>query len=113
LRVLLTGATGLIGSAVLAHLHDEGHEVVAVVRTLDQGLFLRNLHVHVGHAAADPTGARKHAQTTPSATAAARPTIKPTTAASARVPNNGCRDPWRRLSFTIFETCSPALIASA
>jgi uncharacterized protein YbjT (DUF2867 family) len=35
LRILLTGATGLIGSAVLARLHDEGHAVVAVVRTLD------------------------------------------------------------------------------
>src|SRR5712671_6842968 len=33
LRVLLTGATGLIGSAVLAALHGEGHEAVAVVRS--------------------------------------------------------------------------------
>jgi uncharacterized protein YbjT (DUF2867 family) len=32
LRVLLTGATGLIGSAVLARLMAEGHEVVAVAR---------------------------------------------------------------------------------
>jgi uncharacterized protein YbjT (DUF2867 family) len=32
LRVLLTGATGLIGSAVLAGLHGEGHAVVAVAR---------------------------------------------------------------------------------
>jgi uncharacterized protein YbjT (DUF2867 family) len=32
LRVLLTGATGLIGRAVLASLHGEGHAVVAVVR---------------------------------------------------------------------------------
>jgi uncharacterized protein YbjT (DUF2867 family) len=32
LRVLLTGATGLIGSAVLAALASEGHEVAAVVR---------------------------------------------------------------------------------
>jgi uncharacterized protein YbjT (DUF2867 family) len=32
-RVLLTGATGLIGSAVLAGLRDQGHEVVAVVRS--------------------------------------------------------------------------------
>jgi len=31
LRVLLTGATGLIGSAVLAALRSEGHEVVAIV----------------------------------------------------------------------------------
>jgi uncharacterized protein YbjT (DUF2867 family) len=36
LRILLTGATGLIGSAVLARLQNEGHEVVAVVCTLDQ-----------------------------------------------------------------------------
>ena len=33
MRVLLTGATGLIGSAVLAGLRDQGHEVVAVVRS--------------------------------------------------------------------------------
>jgi uncharacterized protein YbjT (DUF2867 family) len=33
LRVLLTGAGGLIGSAVLARLRAEGHEVVAIVRT--------------------------------------------------------------------------------
>src|SRR5205085_6909215 len=32
-RVLLTGATGLIGSAVLAALRGEGHEVVAIVRS--------------------------------------------------------------------------------
>lgn len=32
MRVLLTGATGLIGSAVLARLMAEGHEVVAVAR---------------------------------------------------------------------------------
>jgi uncharacterized protein YbjT (DUF2867 family) len=32
LRVLLTGATGLIGSAVLARLIADGHEVVAVTR---------------------------------------------------------------------------------
>jgi len=35
LRILLAGATGLIGSAVLARLRSEGHEVVAVVRALD------------------------------------------------------------------------------
>lgn len=34
MRVLLTGATGFIGSAVLARLHSEGHEVVAVIRSL-------------------------------------------------------------------------------
>lgn len=33
MRVLLTGATGLIGSAVLARLRGEGHEVVAVARS--------------------------------------------------------------------------------
>lgn len=32
MRVLLTGANGLIGSAVLARLASEGHEVVAVLR---------------------------------------------------------------------------------
>jgi uncharacterized protein YbjT (DUF2867 family) len=35
LRVLLTGATGLIGRAVLASLHGEGHAVVAVARHAD------------------------------------------------------------------------------
>ena len=35
MRVLLTGATGLIGSAVFARLRDDGHEVVAVTRALD------------------------------------------------------------------------------
>jgi uncharacterized protein YbjT (DUF2867 family) len=35
LRVLLTGATGLIGRAVLASLHGEGHAVVAVARSPD------------------------------------------------------------------------------
>ena len=33
MRILLTGATGFIGSAVLARLRAEGHEVVAVTRT--------------------------------------------------------------------------------
>lgn len=33
MRVLLTGATGLIGSAVLARLRDAGHEIVAVSRS--------------------------------------------------------------------------------
>ena len=37
MRVLLTGATGLIGSAVLAALGSEGHEVVAVVRSAGSG----------------------------------------------------------------------------
>ncbi|MGZ8348153.1 MAG: SDR family oxidoreductase [Allosphingosinicella sp.] len=35
MRVLLLGATGLIGSAVAARLVVEGHEVVGVARTLD------------------------------------------------------------------------------
>ncbi len=33
MRVLLTGASGLIGSAVLARLRAEGHEIVAVTRS--------------------------------------------------------------------------------
>ncbi|MFH8249138.1 NAD-dependent epimerase/dehydratase family protein [Microbacterium sp. B2969] len=33
MRILLTGSTGYIGSALLEHLVDSGHEVVAVVRT--------------------------------------------------------------------------------
>jgi uncharacterized protein YbjT (DUF2867 family) len=35
MRVLLTGAAGLIGSAVAARLHAAGHEIVAVTRTSD------------------------------------------------------------------------------
>lgn len=35
MRVLLTGATGFIGAAVLAHLRDAGHDVVAVTRSRD------------------------------------------------------------------------------
>jgi nucleoside-diphosphate-sugar epimerase len=35
LRILLTGATGLIGRAVLVSLHGEGHAVVAVARNAD------------------------------------------------------------------------------
>jgi uncharacterized protein YbjT (DUF2867 family) len=35
MRILLTGATGFIGSAALARLNAMGHEVVAVVRQLD------------------------------------------------------------------------------
>jgi uncharacterized protein YbjT (DUF2867 family) len=35
MRVLLTGAAGLIGSAVAARLHAAGHEIVAVTRTRD------------------------------------------------------------------------------
>src|SRR5437870_1757999 len=32
MRVLVTGATGLIGSAIVAHLNQCGHEIVAVAR---------------------------------------------------------------------------------
>src|SRR4051812_19192636 len=35
MRILLTGATGLIGSAAFARLKEAGHEVIAVVRRLD------------------------------------------------------------------------------
>ena len=36
MKVALTGATGFIGSHVLAELHDHGHEVIALVRDEDQ-----------------------------------------------------------------------------
>lgn len=41
MRILLTGATGFIGSAVLARLASEGHEVVALVRS--RGAAVRRL----------------------------------------------------------------------
>src|SRR5262245_26153539 len=36
MRVLVTGAYGLIGSAVLARLHRDGHEVVPAGRSIDE-----------------------------------------------------------------------------
>src|SRR5439155_13226343 len=36
MRVLITGAYGLIGSACLARLHREGHELVAAGRTIEE-----------------------------------------------------------------------------
>jgi uncharacterized protein YbjT (DUF2867 family) len=45
LKVLLTGATGLIGSAIRAQLLHEGHQVIAVARSLPHaGLDEPNLH---------------------------------------------------------------------
>jgi uncharacterized protein YbjT (DUF2867 family) len=38
MRVLVTGAYGLIGSAILARLHRDGHELTAAGRTLDEAL---------------------------------------------------------------------------
>jgi uncharacterized protein YbjT (DUF2867 family) len=45
-RVLLTGATGLIGSAVLARLREAGHEVIAVSRGSGSAS-LRSLASHI------------------------------------------------------------------
>jgi uncharacterized protein YbjT (DUF2867 family) len=56
LRVLLTGATGLIGSAVLAGLVRQGHEVVAVVRDTAAGARLPH---GVGCIALDIAAARE------------------------------------------------------
>ena len=36
MRVVVTGAYGLIGSAMLARLHRDGHELIAVGRSIDQ-----------------------------------------------------------------------------
>src|SRR4249920_3238549 len=36
MRVLLTGAYGLIGSAVLARLHRDGHQLVGAGRSLEE-----------------------------------------------------------------------------
>ena len=33
MQVLVTGATGLIGSAILARLHRDGHDLIATART--------------------------------------------------------------------------------
>ena len=37
MRVLVTGAYGLIGSAVLARLHRDGHEVTGAGRAIAEG----------------------------------------------------------------------------
>ena len=36
MRVLVTGAYGLIGSAILARLHRDGHELIAAGRSIDE-----------------------------------------------------------------------------
>ena len=36
MKVALTGATGFVGSHILAELHEHGHEVTALVRDEDQ-----------------------------------------------------------------------------
>ena len=36
MRVLVTGAYGLIGSAILARLHRDGHQLIAAGRALDE-----------------------------------------------------------------------------
>ena len=36
MRIAVTGSTGLIGKALLSHLHDNGHETVALVRRAPQ-----------------------------------------------------------------------------
>jgi len=36
MKVALTGATGFVGSHILTELHDDGHEVIALVRDQDQ-----------------------------------------------------------------------------
>ena len=46
MRVLLTGGTGFIGSAVLAHLRDHGHEVIAAVRSADAAATVSEAGAH-------------------------------------------------------------------
>lgn len=48
MRVLMTGATGLIGSAVVRRLSDAGHDLVLVVRDVDAAK-ARWPHAHVVH----------------------------------------------------------------
>ncbi|HWL94713.1 MAG TPA: NAD(P)H-binding protein, partial [Phycisphaerae bacterium] len=51
MRVLLTGANGFLGSAVLARLRAEGHDVVAVTRSQSLGLSAsKNIHVDIARA---------------------------------------------------------------
>ena len=45
MNVALTGATGFIGSHILAALHDHGHEVTALVRPDSEARHLRDLGV--------------------------------------------------------------------
>jgi nucleoside-diphosphate-sugar epimerase len=46
MRVLLTGGTGLIGSAVLARLLQRGHEVIAAVRSADAAASVTEAGAH-------------------------------------------------------------------
>ena len=46
MRVLLTGGTGFIGSAVLARLLERGHEVIAAVRSADAAATVSEAGAH-------------------------------------------------------------------
>jgi nucleoside-diphosphate-sugar epimerase len=43
MRVFITGATGLLGRAIAAHLIEQGHRVVALVRPQADATFLRDI----------------------------------------------------------------------
>ena len=57
MRVFITGATGYIGSAVAAALHERGHDVAALVRPETDSKALRDLGVVIvaGDLASLPT----------------------------------------------------------
>ncbi len=47
MRILVTGATGLLGNNIVRLAIEDGHEVVALVRTRETPTALRDLHVEL------------------------------------------------------------------
>ncbi len=57
-RILLTGATGFVGGAVLARLRRQGHEVVSLGRSAPAGL--PGEHLHLAADLGDPPSILRH-----------------------------------------------------